>query len=73
MPSEPITSMSPSLITGLALGASERLIDNLIKWESKFESADLEGRKHFLEMAALPICDSPWRQLLGKTALFLKP
>ena len=28
---EPVTSTSPSLITGLALGASEHLIDNLME------------------------------------------
>ena len=40
------------------LGTSERLVDNLMEWESKFESADLEGHKQFLENV-LPVCDSP--------------
>ena len=57
-PSEPVTSASPSLI-GLTLGTSKHLIDNLMEWESKFESADLEGHKQFLQEAELPVCDSP--------------
>ena len=52
-------STCPSLITTLALGASERLIDNLMESESKLESADLEGHEQFLQKAGLPICDSP--------------
>ena len=58
-PSTPVASTSPSLITGLVLGEKERLVDNLMDWESKLESADLEGHKMFLEKAGLPICDSP--------------
>ena len=58
-PSEPVTSASPSLLTGLALGISEHLIDNLMEWERKFESADLEGHKQFLQKAGLPTCDRP--------------
>ena len=34
-------------------------MDNLMEWGRKFESADLEGHKQFLQKAGLPICDSP--------------
>ena len=50
---------SPSLITGLVLGESERLVDNRREWESKLESADLVGHKEFLAKVKLPVCDSP--------------
>ena len=57
-PSEPVTSASPSLLTGLTLGTSDHLIDNLMEWERKLESANLEGHKQFPQKAGLPICDS---------------
>ena len=43
----------------LVLGERERVIDNLMDWASKPESADPEGHKKFLEEAGLPTCDSP--------------
>ena len=44
-------------ITGLTRGTSRHLIDNLMEWENKFESADLEGHQQFLREAELPVCD----------------
>ena len=41
-PSEPISSASPTLLTGLTTDSTDHLIDNLMEWERKFESADLE-------------------------------
>ena len=49
-----------------------RLIDSLMDWASKLESADLEGHKKFLENAGLPPEIALWKQLLGRMALFLK-
>ena len=59
--------MSPSFITGLVLLERERLVDNLVDWASKLESADLERHK-FLERAGLPTCESP----LEATALLIQ-
>ena len=72
-PSEPITSASPSLLTGLTMDVSEHLIDNLMEREGKFESADLERHKQFLQEARLPLCDSPLEATAwGKMALSQK-
>ena len=30
-----------------------------MEWERKFESADLEKHKQFLQEAQIPVCDSP--------------
>ena len=38
---------------------SDHLIDNLMEWERRFESADLEKHKKFLQEAQLPVCDNP--------------
>ena len=43
----------------LAMDTSDHLIDNLMEWERKFESADLEKHKQFLQVAKSPVCDSP--------------
>ena len=37
----------PTLLTGVKMGASDHLIDNLMEWERKFESADLESTSSF--------------------------
>ena len=49
----------PTLLTGVKMGESDHLIDNLMEWERKFESADLEKYKQFLREAQLPVCDNP--------------
>ena len=41
------------------MGESDHLIDNLMEWERKFESADLENYKQFLQEAQLTVCDNP--------------
>ena len=41
------------------MDTSDHLIDSLMEWERKFESADLEKHKQFLQEAQLPVCDSP--------------
>ena len=41
------------------MDTSDHLIDSLMEWERKFESADLEKHKQFLQEAKLPVCDSP--------------
>ena len=43
----------------LKMDTSDHLIDSLMEWERKFESADLEKHKQFLQEAKLPVCDSP--------------
>ena len=52
-------SASPTLLIGLTMATSDHLIDTLMEWERKFESADLEKHKQFLQEAKLPVCDSP--------------
>ena len=59
MISYPVSSTCPTLLTGLTKDASDHLIDSLMEWERKFESADLEKHKQFLQEAKLPVCDSP--------------
>ena len=53
------SSACPTLLTGLKTDASDHLIDNLMEWERKFESADLEKHKQFLQEAQLLVCDNP--------------
>ena len=43
----------------LAKIGSNHLIDNLMEWERKFESADLEKHKQFLQEAQLLVCGGP--------------
>ena len=43
----------------LKMGESDHLIDNLMEWEPKFESADLEKHKQFLQDAQLIVGDNP--------------
>ena len=54
-----VSSTCPTLLTGLKMDTSDRLIDNLMEWERKFESANLEKHKQFLQEAQFPVCDSP--------------
>ena len=56
----------PTLLTGVKMGESDHLIDNLMEWERKFESADLEKHKQFLQEAQLIVCDNPLEALHGK-------
>ena len=41
------------------MGDSDHLIDDLMEWERKFESADLEKHKQFLQDAQLTVGDNP--------------
>ena len=52
-PHEPVSSTCPTLLTGLKMDTSDDLIDSLMEWERKFESADLEKHKQFLQEAKL--------------------
>ena len=52
-------STRPTLLTGVKMGDSDHLIDNLMEWERKFESAELEKHKQFLQEAQLIVCDNP--------------
>ena len=52
-------STGPTLLTGVKTGNSDHLIDNLMEWERKFESVDLEKHKQFLQEAQLIVCDNP--------------
>ena len=38
---------------------SDHLIDNLMEWERKSESANLEKHQQFLQEAQLRVCDNP--------------
>ena len=51
-PSGPVSSTCPTLLTGLKMDTSDHLIDSLMEWERKFESADLEKHKQFLQEAS---------------------
>ena len=57
------TGLTPTacrrLLTGVKMDESDHLIDNLMEWERKFESADLEKHKQFLQEAQLTVCDNP--------------
>ena len=46
-----VPSACPTFLTGLKM--------NFMEWERKFESADLEKHKQFLQEAQLPVCDHP--------------
>ena len=41
------------------MGESDHLIDNLMEWERKFQSADLEKHKQFLRDTQLAVGDNP--------------
>ena len=49
----------PTLLTGVKVGESDHLIDDLMEWERKFESANLENHKQFLQDAQLIVGDHP--------------
>ena len=53
------SSACPTLLTGLKMDNSDHLIDNLMDWERKFESANLEKHKQFLQEAQLLVYDNP--------------
>ena len=58
-PNAMVSSACPILLTGLETDTSDHLIDNLMEWERKLESADLEKHKQFLQEAQLPVSHSP--------------
>ena len=49
----------PTLLTEVKMGVSDHLIDDLMEWERKLESADLEKHKQFLQDAQLTLGDNP--------------
>ena len=49
----------PTLLTGVKIGEAELLIDNLMEWERKLESADPEKHKQFLQDAQLTARANP--------------
>ena len=52
-------STGPTLLTGVKMDNSDHLIDNLMEWERKFESADPVKHKQLLQEAQLIVCDNP--------------
>ena len=61
-PSGLTPTTGPTILTGVKMGESDHLIDNLMEWERKFESADLEKHKQFLQDAQLAVGDNPLRE-----------
>ena len=61
----------PTLLT-VKMGESDHLIDNLMEWERKFESVDLEKHKQFLQEAQLPVCGNPLEAPAWKMDMFQK-
>ena len=49
----------PTLLTGVKVGESDHLIDDLMEWERKFETANLEDHKQFLQDTQLTAGDHP--------------
>ena len=49
----------PTLLTGVKIGEAEHLIDNLMGWERKLESADPGKHKQFLQEAQLTVRANP--------------
>ena len=58
-PNDLASPSCPTPLTGLTTDSSDHLIDNLMEWERKLESADFEKHTQFLQEAQLPVCDSP--------------
>ena len=52
-------STGPTLLTGVKLGDSDHLVDDLMEWERKFESANLENHMQFLRDAQLTATNHP--------------
>ena len=53
------SSTGPTLLTGVKLGDSEHFVDDLMEWERKFESANLENHTQFLQNAQLTAGNHP--------------
>ena len=53
------SSTGPTLLTGVKLGDSDHLVDDLMEWERKFESANLENHVQFLQDAQLVVANHP--------------
>ena len=51
-------STGPTLLTGVKLGDSDVLVDDLMEWKRKFESASLENHSEFLQNAQLPVAST---------------
>ena len=58
-PSGVTPTSGPTLLTGVKMSDSDHLIDHLMEWERKFESADLEKHKQFLRDRQLSARDHP--------------
>ena len=46
-------STGPTLLTGVKIGDADHLVDDLMEWERKFETANLDNRAQFLRIAQL--------------------
>ena len=57
-PSGMAPTTGPTLLTGVKVGETDHLIDDLMEWERKFESANLEKHKQFQD-AQLTVGDHP--------------
>ena len=58
-PSGMTPTTGPTLLTGVKVGESDHLIDDLMEWERKFETANLENHKKFLRDAQLTVGNHP--------------
>ena len=58
-PTSSTSVLTQDATASLEESTSDHLIDNLMEWERKFESADLEKHKQFLQEAQLLVCDNP--------------
>ena len=58
-PSDMTMSIRPTLLTGVKRGESDYLIDDLMEWERKFETANLENHKQFLRDTHLTVNNHP--------------
>ena len=72
-PSGVAPTTGPTLLTGVKMSNSDYLIDHLMEWERKFESADLEKHKRFLRGKQLSVRDIiHWRPQHGRLGMFQK-
>ena len=58
-PSGLTPTTGPTLLTGVKMGEADHLIDKLMEWERKFESANLQKHKQFPHDAQLAVGDNP--------------
>ena len=52
-------SVGPTLLIGVRLGEEDRLVDDLMEWESKLENTNLDSHMQFLRNAQLTAANHP--------------